>query len=426
MNKNKHLISKITLSNGLDCILNEDNTKGYVALNIWYHVGSKNEKPGMTGFAHLFEHLMFEGSKNCNTNWFSIVEPISTGINGSTNPDRTNYWENISPEYLERVIFMEADRMGFLTEVLTDAKLEKEKKIVIQERKQNYENSPYGDSEELIQEIIFPKPHPYNWQTIGYESDIQKAKLSETIKFHKNYYVPSNASLAISGNFDSKQTIKWLEKYFGGIKTNKINDNNNKPLTSTFKKTKFHEMIGESPATLPKLITRWPTNSHIFSDNEPELDILSTILGDGIGSRLHKELIAKTQLAQSVGVSHYSSELAGEFDISITIKKEEDFDEIYKMIINEIKNIYSGKISDEEIILAKNKYKLSINRLLEKSGGFGGIADMLNYFNIYGKNPNKINNILDRYNKVTKQDVINASKYLLQNPHLHLHYKIKQ
>ena len=166
MNKNEHSVSKITLSNGLECILNEDNTKGYAAFNIWYHVGSKDEKPGMTGFAHLFEHLMFEGSKNCNTNWFSIIEPISTGINGSTNPDRTNYWENISPEYLERVIFMEADRMGFLTEVLTDEKLEKEKKIVIQERKQNYENSPYGDSEELIQDIIFPKPHPYNWKTI--------------------------------------------------------------------------------------------------------------------------------------------------------------------------------------------------------------------------------------------------------------------
>ena len=134
MNKKEHSVSKITLSNGLQCILNKDNTKRYAALNIWYHVGSKNEKPGMTGFAHLFEHLMFEGSKNCNTNWFSIVEPISTGINGSTNSDRTNYWENISPEYLERVIFMEADRMGYLTEVLTDTKLEKEKKIVIQEK----------------------------------------------------------------------------------------------------------------------------------------------------------------------------------------------------------------------------------------------------------------------------------------------------
>ena len=355
MNKKEHSVSKITLSNGLQCILNKDNTKGYVALNIWYHVGSKNEKPGMTGFAHLFEHLMFEGSKNCNTNWFSIVEPISTGINGSTNPDRTNYWENISPEYLERVIFMEADRMGFLTEVLTETKLEKEKKIVIQERKQNYENSPYGDSEELIQDIIFPKPHPYNWQTIGYESDIQKAKLSETIKFHQNYYVPSNASLAISGNFNSKQTIQWLEKYFGNIKTNKINSKKNKPLISSLKTTKFHEMIGESPATLPKLIIRWPSNSHIFSKNEPELDILSTILVDGLGSRLYQKLIAKTQLAQSLGVSHYSSELAGEFDISINIKQEINFEEIYKITIDEINNIYSGNISDEEINLAKNK-----------------------------------------------------------------------
>tara|TARA_B000000460_G_scaffold88593_1_gene61722 strand:- start:1467 stop:2432 length:966 start_codon:yes stop_codon:yes gene_type:complete len=321
---------------------------------------------------------------------------------------------------------MEADRMGFLTEVLTETKLEKEKKIVIQERKQNYENSPYGDSEELIQDIIFPKPHPYNWQTIGYESDIQKAKLSETIKFHQNYYVPSNASLAISGNFNSKQTIQWLEKYFGNIKTNKINSKKNKPLISSLKTTKFHEMIGESPATLPKLIIRWPSNSHIFSKNEPELDILSTILGDGLGSRLYQKLIAKTQLAQSLGVSHYSSELAGEFDISINIKQEINFEEIYKITIDEINNIYSGNISDEEINLAKNKYKLSINRQLEKSGGFGGIADMMNYFNIYGENPNKINNILDRYNKVVKQDVINASKYLLQNPHLHLHYKIKK
>ncbi len=428
MTKNKSSIIKMTLDNGLDFILNDDKSKGYVAVNIWYHVGSKNEKKGKTGFAHLFEHLMFEGSKNCDKNWFSVIEPISIkpgGINGSTNTDRTNYWQNISPNYLERVLFMEADRMGYLTEALNEDKLIKEKKIVIQERKQSYENSPYGDSEEFLQNLLFPKPHPYNWQTIGLEKDINNAKLSETIDFHKQFYIPSNASLTISGNFSSGKAVKWVTKYFNNIPSPK-KPNTKFQKQSSLKNTTTHEIIGKSPATLPKLIIRWPTNSHNFSTTEQSMSLLSLILGDGLGSRLQKSLVTTNQLAQDVYVGHYSQELAGEFEISATLANEKNFDIVYKKILEEIKNISENTISNEEILIAKNKYQLSLNRQIEKSGGFGGIADILNYFNIYGKNPADFLTYMNSFKQVNKKNIYESAQYLISSPHINLYYKVKK
>ena len=428
MTKSNYSIIKNTLDNGMDFILNSDTSKGYVAVNIWYHVGSKNEKEGKTGFAHLFEHLMFEGSKNCDSNWFSIIEPISVkpgGLNGSTNTDRTNYWQNISPNYLERVLFMESDRMGYLTEALNEEKLEKEKKIVIQERKQSYENSPYGDSEEFMQSLVFPNPHPYNWQTIGIEKDINNAKLSETIDFHKTYYIPSNASLSLSGNFNINEATQWITKYFGDIQSSK------KPILksqqySSLNKTQNHEIVGQSPATMPKVIIRWPTKSQNFSTTEDAMSILSLILGDGLGSRLQKSLVTDTELAQDVYVGHYSQELAGEFEISATLTNEKNFDIVYKKIINEIKNVSESGIENEELIIAKNKYELSINRQIEKSGGFGGIADILNYFNTYGKNPEKFMSYMNSHQTVDSNSISECANSLLTSPNINLYYKIKK
>ena len=428
MTKDNFSITKNKLPNGLDFILNQDKSKGYVTVNVWYHVGSKNEKQGKTGFAHLFEHLMFEGSSNCNSNWFSIVEPISikpNGINGSTNTDRTNYWENISPNYLERILFMESDRMGHLTEALNENKLQKEKKIVIQERKQSYENSPYGDSEEYLQNLVFPSPHPYNWQTIGLEKDINNAKLNEAIDFHKKFYIPSNASLCISGNFNIDQATKWVDQYFSNIKSN------SKPIDKTpnyskLIKTEHHEIIGNSPATLPKIIIRWPTKSSNFSSSESAMDILGMILGDGIGSRLQKKLITESQLVQDVYVGHYSQELAGEFEISVTLTEEKNFDNVYNKILSEITLLSETNVNENEISIAKNKFRLSINRQIEKSGGFGGIADTLNYINIFGKNPSDINKILNDFNNVSQEKIATSAKSLVDSPHISLYYKIKK
>ena len=428
MTKSNNSIIKNTLQNGMDFILNPDINKGYVAVNVWYHVGSKNEKKGKTGFAHLFEHLMFEGSKNCDSNWFSIIEPISIkpgGINGSTNTDRTNYWQNISPNYLERVLFMESDRMGHLTEALNEEKLEKEKKIVIQERKQSYENSPYGDSEEFMQSLLFPNPHPYNWQTIGIEKDINNAKLSETIDFHKKYYIPANASLCLSGNFNVNKATKWITKYFGDIYSPEKPKFKSQQYSS-LKKTQNHEIVGESPATMPKVIIRWPTKSENFSEAESAMSLLSLVLGDGLGSRLEKSLVTDTQLAQDVYVGHYSQELAGEFEISATLTDEKNFDKVYKKIINEIHNISEFGIENEELIIAKNKYELSINRQIEKSGGFGGIADILNYFNTHKKNPEKFMSFMNSYKEVDRNSISKCAQSLKTSPNINLYYKIKK
>src|SRR5690606_884619 len=275
-------VKEYRLDNGLRVILHEDKSTPVVAVNVWYHVGSKNEVPGRTGFAHLFEHMMFQGSKNYNDDYFMPLQEVGASINGSTNPDRTNYFEVVPSNFLELALFMEADRMGGLLEAMTQDKLDNQRDVVKNERRQRYDNQPYGTAFEKIFAQMFPPPHPYNWTTIGSLDDLTAASMDDVKAFFRQYYVPNNVSLVIAGDFDKAQAKKWVEKYFGPIKKGgDITRPNPKApkLNGEIRKT-FEDSV-----QLPRVYMAWE-GVPSFSADQPALDILSSILSDGRGSRL--------------------------------------------------------------------------------------------------------------------------------------------
>ena len=278
---------KITLDNGLDLILHKDNSIPFISINTWFHVGSKNEKPGQTGFAHLFEHIMFEGSKNHNKSFFKPLQEIGASLNGSTSSDRTNYWENIPSNYLELVLWLESDRMGFLLEALDQKRFDIQREVVKNERRQSYETQPYGMAHMALQPAVFPLPHPYNWPTIGSQEDLNVAKLDDVKAFFQNFYSPSNASLTIAGDINVDRVRQLVEQYFGDIPPGPTIDRLGK-MDSTLKgevSLTLHDKVH-----LPRLYLTWPTYP-LFTPEQASLDILSTVLGDGKGSRLYRALV---------------------------------------------------------------------------------------------------------------------------------------
>ena len=203
---------KTTLSNGLDVILHEDHSIPLVAVNVWYHVGSKDEELGRTGFAHLFEHVMFEGSKHHNSSHFEPLQKVGANLNGSTTSDRTNYWEDVPSNHLELALWLEADRMGFLVDALDQQRFDIQRDVVKNERRQSYENRPYGMAHWQIQEALFPLPHPYHWMTIGSQEDLDAASLEDVKDFFRRFYSPSNSSLAIAGDINVQATLELVDK----------------------------------------------------------------------------------------------------------------------------------------------------------------------------------------------------------------------
>ncbi len=208
---------KHTLANGLDVLLHEDHACPIVAVNLWYHVGSKNERLGKTGFAHLFEHLMFEGSEHYDRGYFQPLQGAGASLNGSTNADRTNYWEVVPSNALELALWMESDRMGYLLPALTSAKFENQREVVLNERRQNYENRPYGLAAMAVLAALFPAEHPYHWTTIGEIADLKAARLDEVHAFFRRYYHPANASLALAGDIDPDAALALVRRYFEEI-----------------------------------------------------------------------------------------------------------------------------------------------------------------------------------------------------------------
>jgi zinc protease len=210
-------VKEYRLKNGLRVVLHQDRSTPVVAVNVWYHVGSKNEEAGRTGFAHLFEHMMFQGSKNYNNDYFTPLQEAGGNINGTTNQDRTYYYETVPSNFLELALFLEADRLGGLLEAMTQEKLDNQRDVVKNERRQRVDNQPYGTAFEKIGAIMYPKGHPYNWTTIGSLEDLQAASMEDVKSFFRQYYTPNNTVLVLAGDFDDKQARGWIEKYFGPI-----------------------------------------------------------------------------------------------------------------------------------------------------------------------------------------------------------------
>ena len=416
MTKNllKIYYEKYSLSNGLQVILYPDQSFPLIAVNVWYRVGSANEKPGKTGFAHLFEHMMFQGSQNIpKEGHFRYIQEAGGSLNGSTSIDRTNYYETVPANYFELPLWLESDRMGFMLQCLTQEKLDNQKDVVMNERRQNYENQPYGLAWEKLFSNLFSPDHSYSWPTIGWMEDIAKFELDDVIKFFRTYYSPNNASLVVGGNFDVPKMKDLIEKYFGGIpKSNSVPD----IIVPKQMILESKKIIMEDSVQLPRIYLAWHTEK-AFSKNDAAIDILSDILTSSKNARLQKSLVFEKQIVQDISSFQYSAKLDGSFIIASTAKPGVKLGTIKNEIEKEIQKLISDGITEDEMIRAKNSLKSSYIYSLQK---LDLIVDHLNHYNFFLNEPDSFLFDLSRYEDVTREQVIEAAKEYLLNAHIEL------
>ena len=402
---------EMTLPNGLRVVMHVDKSTPIVAVNVWYHVGSKDEAAGRTGFAHLFEHMMFQGSKNYDADYFTPLQEAGANINGSTTSDRTNYYEVVPSNFLELALYMEADRMGGLLEAMTIEKLNNQRDVVKNERRQRVDNQPYGTAGERIGEIMFPKGHPYNWSVIGSLDDLSAASLEDVKGFFRQYYVPNNASLVIAGDFDPKQAEMMVKKHFGGIARGTADIK--RPNPAMPKLDKETRVSVEDPlAPLPRVSMVWHSVRQGDKD-EAALDMLGSILSDGRGSRLQSNLQFGKELVQQIGGGNGTREVAGTFQVSATARQGKSLEEIEKEINVELERIKQTAPSSEELARALNQVEtgtiFGLQTVLNK-------ADALNSNAIFYGKPDRFQEQLNEYRKVTPADIQRVAKnYLTAN-----------
>jgi zinc protease len=394
---------KYKLENGLEVILSEDHRLPMVAVNLWYHVGPANELPGRTGFAHLFEHMMFEGSRHVpGSSHFHFLEAAgASDINGTTDFDRTNYFETLPSNQLELALWLESDRMGYLPDKLDQANLSNQQDVVRNERRQSVENAPYGVVEEGLFHQLFPKEHPYYGEVIGSHLDIQSAKLEDVRNFFKLYYAPNNASLAIVGDFNPEKAKELVEKYFGPLKRGEDVPQikaHTPPITAE------RHLVVQDNVQLPRVYIGWLT-SPIFKPGDAEADLSATILGGGKSSRLYKKLVYEKQIAQDVAVNQQSLILGSVFEVQVTAKAGVKPEDLEKAIGEEMDKFRKEGPTTTELARARNVIESRIIAGLETLGGFGGVADRLNSYNHYLGTPDFLAADIARYENASKESV---------------------
>jgi zinc protease len=407
-------ITEFKLDNGLRVILHEDHSTPIVAVNVWYHVGSKNEVPGRTGFAHLFEHMMFQGSKHHDTDYFGPLQEAGGTLNGSTNTDRTNYWEVVPSNFLELALWLESDRMGYLTEAMTLDKLNNQRDVVKNEKRQNYDNRPYGLVPEKIASTMYAPEHPYHWLTIGSLDDLTAASMEDVIDFFHRFYTPNNASLVIAGDLNPQEARRLVEKYFGPLKRGpevKHLEAQQPRLEKALRVTM------EDRVTLPRLYLTWHSMPQYTAD-EAALDTVATILTNGKGSRLYKSLVYEKQIAQDVSAFNNTRELAGQFQIVVTAKQGKTLEELEQAVNEELEKIKAEPPTAEEITRAYNARESALIYGMETVGGFGGKSDQLNSYATFLNDPNYFQEDLKRYAAVTPEDVRRAAQIYLTDKRL--------
>jgi len=393
---------QFTLDNGLNVILHRDATVPIVAVNVWYHVGSANEKMGRTGFAHLFEHLMFEGSKNVAEGEFdTLLEAAGGDNNGSTTNDRTNYVIDVPANALELALFLESDRMAYLLDKATPDVVDGQRDVVKNERRQSYENRPYGMAEIALDELLWPEGHPYHWPTIGYMEDLTAAKYEDVVAFFKTYYAPNNASLVLAGDIDLDKTQALVEKWFGEVPRGAEVVPVGAPaarLTGVTRKT-LKDRVG-----LPRLYLAWLTPRH-FAPGDAALDVVSAVLSGGKNSRLYKRLVYDLQIAQDVSAFQASAALGSQFQIVATARPGHTAAELNAVIDEELARLQREPPDAREVERSLNEIQASFYRGMERVGGFGGKADQLNAYFAAGGGPDYFAEDLARYTALTPADV---------------------
>jgi zinc protease len=407
--------TQFTLPNGLTVILHEDHSVPVVTVNVWYHVGSSREREGRTGFAHLFEHLMFMGSGHVKPGQFDEwLEGAGGQNNGSTEYDRTNYYINVPSNALELALFLESDRMGYLLDSMTPQTVDAQRDVVKNERRQSIENQPYGIAEAVtLGEMLYPAGHPYHWPIIGYMPDLTAASYDDVVGFFKTYYVPSNASLVIAGDLEPTATRRLVEKWFSDVKPGPAPQPMSAPgaaLTGVEKKTITDRV------QLPRLYLAWLTPRH-FAPGDAALDVVADVLAGGKNSRLYKRLVYDMQIAQDVSAYQASQALSSFFLIQATPRPGHTVEELQKVIDEEIVKLQNEAPSNHEVQRSLNQIEASFYNRMERVGGFGGKADQLNAYYTSTGDPDWFNEDLSRYRALSPSDIRAAADAFLPAGH---------
>jgi zinc protease len=402
--------TQFTLPNGLNVILHRDTSVPVVAVNVWYHVGSGHERPGRTGFAHLFEHVMFEGSMHVPEGAFDQwLEAAGANNNGSTSVDRTNYYIDLPANALDLALFLESDRMGFLLDDKAPDKINGQRDVVKNEKRQGVDNQPYGQAFIELPAMLYPAGHPYSWSTIGSMEDLTAASFEDVARFFRAYYVPNNASLVIAGDIDVAATRKLVEKWFSDIPRGK-------PVSGLSPPTPVLDGVKRKTISdrvqLPRLYIGWHSPAHL-EPGDATLDIAANLLSGGKNSRLYRRLVYDMQIAQDVNTFQQSQALGSNFFIVVTARPGESLDRLRTVIDEELDKLRAAPPDAREMTRALNQIEANFYRAMERVGGFGGKADQLNaYFKAAGT-PDYFAKDLARYRSVTAADVKAAvEKYL--------------
>jgi zinc protease len=400
--------TKRTLSNGLDVIVHEDHHVPIVAVNVWYHVGSKNERPGMTGFAHLFEHLMFEGSAHHNTGYFPPIQRAGGLLNGSTNTDRTNYWEVVPTSAIDLALWMESDRMGYLLPAVTPERFETQRDVVLNERRQNYENRPYGFALMAIVAALFPEEHPYNWPTIGSVDDLRGMRLEDVQAFFRTYYHPSNASLTLAGDLETERAFDLAERYFGDLPRGP----RPAPVRASAELRCEVRLLLEDRVEMPRLYMAWLSPA-MYAAGDAEMDLVGDLLANGKTSRLYRTLVYERRVALDVSAYQSSRELGGFFLLVATAAPGQSLSEIETLIGIELQALVESGPSESEMERARAQVEAHFIYRLQTVGGFGGKSDQLNAYNVMRGDPGFFAKDLARYRDATVETVREIARRVL-------------
>jgi zinc protease len=400
------------LDNGLRVVVHEDRRAPLVCVNVWYHVGSKEETRGRTGFAHLFEHLMFEGSEHVPEGRFDeLLEEIGGTNNGSTSTDRTNYWELLPSNGLDLALWLEADRMGGLLPAITSAQLEAQRDVVRNERRQSYENRPYGLASEALLAALYPHEHPYSWPVIGSMPDIGAATLADVHAFCRQYYTPNNASIAVAGDVDAAHVRAAVESWFADIPAGPPVTRPD-PAAPTLAATR--RIIMEDDVSLARLYVAWHSPA-VFAEGDAALDVAAAILAHGRASRLYRSLVYDRQLAQSVSAYQGSAVLGSTFRIVVTARPGVCLGPIERAVRAEL-DALSQEVGARELERAVNGIETGFIDSLQNVGGFGGRADQLNMYLFHTGEPDYAGQDLRRYVELQAADVARSVREHLHGP----------
>ena len=400
-----------TLPNGLKVIVHEDHSVPVVTVNTWYHVGSGDERPGRTGFAHLFEHLMFMGSQNVPTGQFDqLLEAAGADNNGSTTEDRTNYFEDGPTNALPLMLYLDSDRMGFLLPELTAEKVDLQRGVVQNERRQSYENQPYGLAEENILRRLYPAGHSYGWPVIGSMADLSAATIEDVRQFSRTYYTSTNATMVIGGDVNPLAVRRLVERYFGDVTRGPAVTRIQPPPVNL--DADVYATL-EDRVQLPRVYDAWHT-ARAFSPDDAALNVLADVLASGKSSRLYRRLVYEMQIATQITAYHDALKADGSFRLSSTARPGHDLNELQQVIGEEIRRLVETGPTAREVQRVINQTEAQFLDRMERVGSFGGKADQLAFYDYFVGTPDYFQTDLDRYRRVTPADVQRVAREYLQ------------